>query len=158
MGTYRTRVKNGCTKQYYALKKALFWDSFIRYAIESNLDLCYENIFFIYMYMSFDTQDEAINTLSRLFFVILIGFFIIWSTCFIICNRGILEEVEVQAKYGSMYEDIKTNKLTSALYSTVFCIRRLCLVLAILLLKDKGDLVLVYAFIFVCSANFVYLT
>lgn len=57
-----------------------------------------------------------------------------------------------------MYEDIKTNKLTSALYNTVFCIRRLCLVLAILLLKDKGGLVLVYAYIFVCSANFVYLT
>lgn len=88
-------MKNGCTKQYHALKKALFCDSFIRYAIESNLDLCYENIFFIYMYTSFDTLDEGINTLSRLFFVISIGFFIIWSACFIICNRGILEEVEV---------------------------------------------------------------
>ena len=57
-----------------------------------------------------------------------------------------------------MYEDIKTNKVIPALYTTVFCIRRLCLVLVILLLKDKGDTVLIYAFIFICSANFVYLT
>ena len=126
--------------------------------MEGNLDLCYENIFFIYMYTSFDTQDEAINTAFRLFFVILIGFFIIWSACFISCNRGRLEEEAVQDKYGSMYEDIKTNKHTSALYTTVFCIRRLCLVLAILFLRDRGETVLIYAFIFICSVNFVYLT
>ena len=126
--------------------------------IESNLDLCYENIFFVYMYTSFETQDESINTASRLFFVVVIGVFIIWSACFITCNREALEQEEVQSKFGSMYEDIKTDKLTSALYTTVFCIRRLLLVLALLFLKEKGETVIIYAFLLICSCNFAYLT
>ena len=83
---YRKRVKDGCAKVYNTLEKQLFWTSFIRYMIEGNLELSHENIFFLYFFASFDTQEEGMNTLTRTFFVILIGFFIIWSAVYSICN------------------------------------------------------------------------
>ena len=156
--TLRHRVKDACERQYHALRKALFWDSFIRYIIEGNLDLCYENIFFVHLYSSFDTQDEAINTGTRIAFVVVLGFWLIWSTCFITRNRKNLKQEELEEKFGSMYEGIKTKKLESALYTPVFCLRRMLVVLALLFLKERDEFAMIYAFLIICSANFVYLT
>ena len=157
--TYRARVrKYACEKLYHALRKTLFWDSFIRYIIEGNLDLCYQNILFVHLYTSFDNQIDAINTGIRIFFVTVLGLWLIWSTCLLTLKRKNLKIEEYESKFGSMYEGIKTEKLVSALYITVFCLRRMLLVLALLFLKEFDEFVMIYAFLFICSANFVYLT
>ena len=159
MKAYRARVrKNACEKQYHALRESLFWDSFIRYIIEGNLDLCYENILFVHLYASFDTTEDGLNTGIRIFFVTVLGLWLIWSTCFITLKRKNLKIEEYESKFGSMYEGIKTEKLDSALYMTMFCLRRMLLVLALLFFKEFDEFVLIYAFLLVCSANFVYLT
>ena len=98
------------------------------------------------------------NTGTRIFFVTVLGLWLIWSTCFITRNRKNLKKDEYESKFGSMYEGIKTKKLVSALYTSVFCLRRMLLVLALLFLKEFDEFVMIYAFLFICSANFVYLT
>ena len=55
----RSRNLNCCNELYKKLSKSLFYDSFIRYMIESNLDITYENIFFVHLFMSFETNWQA---------------------------------------------------------------------------------------------------
>ena len=73
LNTFAARVKKFCRGFIEKLKAMLFYDSFIRYLIEGNLQLCLDNIFFVYLYVSFETEEEASQSYSRIgFFVVVI--------------------------------------------------------------------------------------
>jgi len=55
--TLRKRI-SCCGKFYKPLKSMLFYDTWIRFIIESNLELCYESIFFLHTSASFDNELE----------------------------------------------------------------------------------------------------
>ena len=64
----------------------------------------------------------------------------------------------MKEKYESMYDGIKTDKLKSALYTTVFCTRRLTLVLILLVMQEREPLILIYLYLLIFTLNFIYLT
>ena len=149
-------TKKKCLKRQESLKKMLFYDAFIRFVIEGNLDICYENIFFVHLYASFDSEEEAWNTSFRIFFVAVIGFWQIFSFFFIICRQKDLKQEDVEERFGAMYEDIDVNRKVSALYTTAFCFRRLCIVVALLFLQEY-PFWMIYSYMLIFSANFCYL-
>jgi len=52
----------------------------------------------------------------------------------VVCKREDLSKKHVQKKFGSMYDGIRTTSLLPALYTTVFSVRRLVIVLVLLVL------------------------
>ena len=56
-----------------------------------------------------------------------------------------------------MYDGVRAHNLTAALFTTVFCIRRLVMVLALLLMKDGDPFTLIYIYLLIMSLNFFYL-
>ena len=79
--------KKCCQKFYKGLSRFLFYDAFIRYMIESNLDLVYNNIFFVHLYMSFETNWEAQNSYIRIAMLAIIGLWMIVTTIFLVVKK-----------------------------------------------------------------------
>ena len=92
------------------LKNKLFYNSWIRYMIESNLKTTHNTIFFLYLTGSFATNLDTIKTI---FMLLLILFIICWPVfigIFLSKNQQKLGDKEYRDKYGSMYLDTKTDK------------------------------------------------
>ena len=67
-----------------------------------------------------------------------------------------LRDPEVQASYGALYDGIRTSSRIPMLYTAVFCIRRLLLVLVLLKLEDH-PVILIYVYLAMFTGNFLYL-
>ena len=166
---FASRVKNACTSILTKLKKTLFFDSFIRFFIESNLQMCLDNIFFVALYLSFETEEESSNSYTHLFFVVVIILWQIFAFAFPLCRFNMLQNKDVIAKYGSLFNGIKTHSRFSAVYTGVFCLRRLLIVYTLLYFRDRSTEIkgyeadsmqktkLIYAFLVIFTLNYVYL-
>lgn len=56
-----------------------------------------------------------------------------------------------------MYDGVRVKNLTACLYTTVFCLRRLLIVLALMFLTGRNPYVLIYTFLIILSLNYLYL-
>ena len=72
-------------------------------------------------------------------------------------KRKMLDDKDFNKKFKAMYNENKTNKLSSIIYNSIFCFRRLMLILSFYLLQEKG-IWLVLAFNFVQTVYFIYIT
>ena len=91
LNSFNKRGRRCCMSLHQVLRKNLFYDSFIRWMIEANFGMAYENIAFVLMYANYDTQADAINTCVRFFFIGLVSFWLIFSFTFILCRFSVLE-------------------------------------------------------------------
>ena len=62
----------------------------------------------------------------------------------------------MQDKYGSMYDGMRTESPTSSLYTSVFCIRRLLIVIVLLYVRGN-EFLLIYMYLLIFSVNFFFL-
>lgn len=135
------------TKAYF--RKKLFFNSWIRLMIQSNLKITHNSIFFLALTGSFETTQDKFNTALMM---ALLGIFVVWPiflTVFLLYNRGELRKKEFKKKFESMYLGIKTDvyrgekvsisKARCFLFNVVFCIRRLSIVLCFYFLRDRHD-------------------
>ena len=56
-----------------------------------------------------------------------------------------------------MYDGIRVKNSIACLYTTVFCLRRLLIVLALMFLTGRNPYVLIYTFLIIMSLNYLYL-
>ena len=123
-----------CKKVRNILKAKLFYNAWIRYMIESNLKMTHNCIFFLYVSGSFLHTEDKINTITRIFLLIIIVLWPIFTTIWLLCNREKIDEKGFKWKFISMYQGVKTNHVSSLLYTTLFCTRRLTLVCSLIAL------------------------
>ena len=76
-----------CKKVRNILKAKLFYNAWIRYMIESNLKMTHNCIFFLYVSGSFLHTEDKINTISRIFLLIIIVFWPMFTTTWLLYNR-----------------------------------------------------------------------
>ena len=60
------------------------------------------------------------------------------------------------ARFGALYESIKTDRALPAIYTSVFCLRRFTMILAVIYLKES-PFIMVYTLLGIYTANFCYL-
>ena len=145
-------------KLVHILNDKLFYNAWIRYFIESYLDTTHNCIFYLYIVGAIHTSlTEFFSILMR---VILLTVFLIWpifTSGFLYCKRGKLDEPIFKRKFISMYSGLRKKTKFSLTYTTVFSLRRLFLVLTFLALDGKG-VWLIYAFNGLQSLYFWYMT
>ena len=88
----------------------LFYNSFIRYLIKSNLILTHNAFIFLAFLFSFDSLSSAITTLFNLVILAVVVVWPIAITWILITNLNKLETPEFKAKFISLYLGIKTEK------------------------------------------------
>ena len=75
---------------------------------------------------------------------------------FLYSKRDNLKKQSFNQKFKSMYSGIKTKYFSALMYTPVFCLRRLMLVCALLLLQEHS-VWLIYAFNLLQSLYFLYI-
>ena len=78
----------GCQSK---LSKMLFYSSFIRYLIKSNLILTHNNFFFLAFMMSFKTVSEAVSSIMNIVILIVVIVWPIAMSRFLIRNQNKLD-------------------------------------------------------------------
>ena len=124
-----------CKTLLFIMKRKLFYNVWVRYMIESNLKMTNNCIFYLYISGGFKTTADGVQTVTR---IILLTIIVIWPfflISFLHCNRKHLHGKNFKRKFISMYNGIKTKRFLSLIYTSIFCLRRLSLVLALLALK-----------------------
>ena len=92
-------------------------------------------IFFLYISGGFIEIEETVSSVIR---IILLTIIVIWPffmTAFLYFKRKRLDEHVFKQKIIAMYNGINTKKFTALMYTSLFCIRRLLLVCALLVLQ-----------------------
>ena len=108
--------------------------------IEGNLEMAYQNILFFapWVVVTYEAKDETLNIYTRIGFICLMSSFVIFAIVFPLWKGNKqLQDEKVKAKYGGLYDGMKTENPLSALYTAFFCMRRLALVIALFYLKEQ---------------------
>ena len=58
--------------------------------------------------------------------------------------RGLLDDPEIQQRYGFIYDGFKTDKFMTGIFQLIFMVRRIIFVLIIILLKEYSGLQLIF--------------
>ena len=82
---------------------------------------------------------------------------ILFAMIYPLVRRSKLQDEATREKFGAMYDGIKTESALPAVYTAVFCLRRLLMVLAFVRLKDE-PVTMLYVFLGIFTLNFTYLT
>ena len=151
-------LRNCCHQLLIKIRNKLFFSVWIRYLIEGNLFITYEAIFYIKEKGSFDDTKASFNTLLRIIVLIILVLWIVFATVYPTLNKSKLEEPTFKRKFGSLYTGISTKRCIAIIYTAVFCLRRLALVLFLLWLGKSKDQALIYAYIAIYSAFLLYLS
>ena len=145
-----------CNKLVYSLKSKLFYSVWIRYMIEANLGMTHNCIFFLYISGGFDDLNQGFGSSIR---IVLLVITVIWPfsvIAFLWKWRSLVDSKNFQEKYLSIYQGLKSDKFPALVYTPIFCIRRLFLVLTLLAL-NRHDYWLILAYNVIQSLYFVYI-
>lgn len=145
-----------CKSVHGFLKRKLFYNAWIRFMIESNLQIAHNCILFLYVNGSFDDLTAKYNTWLRI--LPLISFFVwpFFLLGFLYRNIKRLDEPVFKLKFVSMYLGIK-KKLADLTYTSVFCFRRLLLVVIFFEFSSQRSTALLYAYNSLQSFYFWYI-
>ena len=120
------------------LRKKLFYNAWIRFLITSNLKITHNAIFVLHFEGSFTTLKLGILTSFNILLLAMIVLWPLFLTFFLMYNRKRLERKSFQKRFHSMYLGNRTLRSSTYLYHTVFCLRRLFLVLAFYMLHNQS--------------------
>ena len=133
---------------YNKLNKSLYYNAWIRFLIQSNIELVYTSLLFLKLMASFSFFFIAFKTLffgSQLAIALLFPFL---ALCWLYKNKERLYQSKVLQKYESLYMGTKAHTKLGRLYTPLFCLRRasLCFLL-IFMGQGKSSTVLCFIFI-----------
>ena len=89
--------------------------------------------------------------------LIIVAIWPLFLTIFLYIKKKKLNDPKFKRKFISMYNGIKQKKFRTLMYTSVFCLRRLLLVCALLVFKGKGIWVIL-AFMAIQTLYFWYMT
>ena len=139
------------------LGKKLFYNAWIRYLITSNLKLTHNGIFILYFNASFESVKNGILTSLNIVILVIIALWPIFITVFLLYNKDHLNEKSFQRKFYSMFLGNYTGRKRTVIYHTVFCCRRMFIVLAFFMYYAANTPKVVYCFLAVQSLYLLYI-
>ena len=137
-----------CQKVEDNLRRKLFYNVWIRYLLESYLIVTHYCVFFLRIGAGFDSISDTTSTLVGTVFL---PVYILWPfvmILFLYKKQRKLDDKDFIERFKVMYHENKTDKLSSIFYNSIFCLRRLVLVLSLFLLEEESFW-LIFAFNFV---------
>ena len=129
------------------LGKKLFYNAWIRYLITSNLKITHNAIFIMYLKASFDSLKTGVLTSFNILLLLIILIWPLFLTIFLLCNHRKLENKRFQKKFHTMFLGNRIRKKRTFLYHTVFCLRRLLLVLSFFIYYDSKSPKVIWCFL-----------
>lgn len=129
------------------LKKKLFYNSFCRYLLQSNLKIVNNSFTFLVFSASFATKSASGQTVLMIVMASVLVIWPIFLGIFLLKKKDVLDEKEVRQKFGTMYQGIRIDENAPLLYNVVFCLRRMGLV-AIHLALYKQQVFQIQAFLY----------
>jgi len=118
-----------CTQIKDKLHEKLFYNSFLRYMIVSNLKLNYTIWGFLIFYYSFESHKSMAITcvlMAALYFLVCYPVLIMIG---LLRNQHRVEEKKFNHAFNQLWQGINTNSSRALLYESIFCIRRFYIVL-----------------------------
>ena len=160
--TFAAKLKRFCQTITEKIKKILFFDGIIRYMIEGCLKITWTNLAVIgAVYIGFESSEgepeDDFTIYVSMGFIAFVVFFIISTMVLLLVRRDRLQEETMIEKYGALYEDIDTERVLPAIYTSVFCLRRFTMILAVVYLKNEAPFAMLYAFLGIYTINYCYL-
>ena len=129
------RCKNKSPKirrRFNSLNRKIYYNTLIRFALELDLKLTHQAISVVFFVGMTSLQISVIHGV----FVLLIVAFPVAVICFLTRKTQKLSERKMTAKYGTLYQGIKTESKSTAIFSGAFLLRRLFIVCIVVFLND----------------------
>lgn len=101
-------------------------------------------------------EPELVKTITSFAFILLLLAWTIFIIAFPIRKLKDLSKDYLRDRFGSLYLGIRTIGVVQVLYTAVFCLRRLAMVLALLYL-NRLPMTLLYTFMGIFTINLTYL-
>ena len=120
-----------------SLEKSLYWNAGLRMAKEMYFELLLIAMIRLKTH-EFDTNYEKTMTILAFCWSGFLAVFAI-GTCLLLLYviRGKTEDENVQARYGTLFEDLKANQDSSLMFTPLFLVGRILFVAVILLLQSQ---------------------
>ena len=142
-----------CHRNADKLKKKLFWNSFLRYVLQSYLKTSLATLGAVAL-ISFKSNGVSANDIVTILLVIVLGSMPIIFSCVVERNKVALPRRTMKAKIGSLYLGIRTTSWYQRAYSTVFLLRRMWYAVLTVWMAKQPNL-LIHTFLF---SNLLYLS
>lgn len=151
------RSMRNCThKLMIIIRNKLFYSAWIRYLIEGNLFITFDAVFFLSEHGGFSSNKKSLSTIFRMAVLIVLVLWIFFAAIFPLVKYQYLHDETFKRKFGSLYEGFDTKRKIAIVYFSVFCFRRLSLVLCLLWLRNQLR-ILIHVYIVIYSGFFTYL-
>jgi hypothetical protein len=121
-------------RQYNSLNRKLYFNTLLRFALEIDLRLTHQAVSVIWFVGLASLQVSALHGVFAVA-CILFPAGVLW---FLLKNRTKLAERNMVARFGTLYQGIKTEQTSTALYSFVFLARRAALVCMVVFLHERA--------------------
>ena len=120
-------------RQYQSLDRRLYYGAILRFMLEIDLRLVHQSFAVIWFIGTAQMAALGLHAAIALIMVIL-PLFILY---FLVHNRDNLLDRERVIRFGTLYDNIKTDSLSTSLYSFFFLLRRMTLAAAVVFLFKK---------------------
>ena len=117
------------------LEKKLFYSSFLRYMIVSNLKLNFTTWAFLISQWSFETFTKGTQSIVKLSVLIGICLWPLWIMYFLFKNQNRLLEPKFAQRWDTLYQGIHQDEKEDLLYNAIFCLRRFYIVFVNMILS-----------------------
>ena len=119
-------------RTYNLLNRKLYYNTLLRFALEIDLKLTHQAVSIIWFIGLSALQVSVLHGI----FLILMIMLPIGVVSFLTRNRKKLDERKMVARYGTLYQGIKTDSWWTAIYNGVFLLRRLFMVCLVVFAND----------------------
>lgn len=130
------RCKSKNTKvrrQYNSLNRKLYYNTMLRFLLEIDLKLAHQAVSITY----FVGLASLTTTVIHGFFALFVIIFPFATLCFLLQRRDRLPERNMIARFGTLYQGIRTEHRSTVIHTAMFLFRRLFLVCLVVFLEDQ---------------------
>ena len=122
------------------LRAKLFYSSFFRYSLQSNIKLTYTFWAFFLAYYSLETVVKSLQTLAYTLTIVGLIAWPLYIAWFVYKNQEVLKTKEVKQKYSTLYDEIEVDSKMCLFYNVIFCVRRFDIVFINVIWSENSPL------------------
>lgn len=120
-------------RQYNSLNRKLYYNTLLRFCLEIDLKLAHQAISVTYFVGLASLSTSVIHGFFALFVLI----FPFATVFFLLRRRDRLPERNMMARFGTLYQGVKTQHKSTVIHTAMFLFRRLFVVCLVVFLNDS---------------------
>jgi len=138
-------------RQYTSLERRIYYDAILRFMLEIDLKLVHQCIVVAW----FVRQNALITSSFHALLGVGMIVFPLFVLCFICSNKDHLLDREKVMRYGTLYDGIKVEDTSTALYSFFFLMRRLAFACLVVFLGER-EYLKIMSFLWIQTLYLIY--